>query len=50
VAGFAAAGALAITGARVYGIALAVFTWGSRILPPGSMMLQFWSLPCLVHG
>jgi signal transduction histidine kinase/CHASE2 domain-containing sensor protein len=46
--GFAALGALAITGATVYGIALAVFTWGSRILPAGSMMLAVLVAPLLV--
>jgi signal transduction histidine kinase len=46
--GFAALGALAITGAAVYGIALAVFTWGSRILPAGPMMLAVLVAPLLV--
>jgi signal transduction histidine kinase/CHASE2 domain-containing sensor protein len=46
--GFAALGALALTGAAVYGVALAGFTWGSRILPAGSMMLAALVAPLLV--
>ena len=46
--GVAALGALALTGAAIYGIALATFVQASRILPAGSMMLAVLIAPLLV--
>jgi len=47
--GFAALGALLLTGAAVYGIALLMFVLGSRVLPAGSMMLAVMVAPLLVY-
>ena len=42
--------ALAVIGATAtYGVALAAFNWGSRILPAGAMMLSILVAPLLVY-
>jgi signal transduction histidine kinase/CHASE2 domain-containing sensor protein len=48
--GFAALGALAITGVVAYAVSFAVFAWGSRIPPAGSMMLAVLIAPLLVSA